>query len=85
MLQSEKVIRTRSLINQGFNMSELKEKFSAVSNSAKTESDADLLSERLNFQMENIQFHIEIQRGGSINNLLRSRCNVTCYFKANEV
>ena len=44
-------------------MSEVKEKFSSVSNSAKTESDADLLSERLNFQIENIRFHLEIQRG----------------------
>ena len=43
-------------------MSEIKEIFSSVSNLSKTESDADLLSERLNFQMENIQFHIEIQR-----------------------
>ena len=44
-------------------MSEVKEIFYSVSNSAKTESDADLLSERLNFQFENIQLHIEIQRG----------------------
>ena len=43
-------------------MSEVKKIFSSVSNSAKTESDADMLSERLNFQLENIQFHIEIQR-----------------------
>ena len=57
-----KVIRTRSLINQGFKMSEVMEIFSTVSSSAKTESDADLLSERLNFQIENIQFHMEIQR-----------------------
>ena len=44
-------------------MSEVKKIFSSVSNSAKTEPDADLLPERLNFQLENIQFHIEIQRG----------------------
>ena len=43
-------------------MSEVKEIFSSVSSSAKTESDVDLLSECLNFQLENIQFHIEIQR-----------------------
>ena len=43
-------------------MSEVKEIFSSVSSSAKTESDADLLSERLNSQIENIQSHIEIQR-----------------------
>ena len=61
-LQSEKVIRTRSLTNQGFNMAEVKEIFSSVSSSANTESDVDLLSECLNFQLENIQFHIEIQR-----------------------
>ena len=62
MLQSEKVIRTRSLVNQGYKMSEVKEILSSVSDSAKTESDADLRSERLNFQIENNQFHIEIQR-----------------------
>ena len=60
--QSEKDIRTRSSISQGFKMSEIMEIFSSVSNSAKTESNVDLLSERLNFQIENIQFHIEIQR-----------------------
>ena len=54
VLQSENVIRTLSLISQGFKMSEVKEISSSVSNSAKTESDADLLSERLNFQIKNI-------------------------------
>ena len=62
MLQSRKVIRTSSLINQGSKMSEVNEIFSSISNSTKTESDADLLSERLNFQIENFQFHLEIQR-----------------------
>ena len=38
-------------------MFEVKEIFFSVSNSDKTESDADLLSERLNFQIDNIQFH----------------------------
>ena len=43
-------------------MSAVKKKLSSVSNSAKTESNVDLLPGRLNFQIENIQFHIEIQR-----------------------
>ena len=62
MLQSEKVIRTRSLINQRFQDVRNKGDISSVSNLSETESDADLLSERLNFQMENVQFHMEIQR-----------------------
>ena len=84
VLQSEKIIRTRSLINQGFKMSKVKKIFSSVSSSAKTESDVDLLSKRVSFEIENIQFHIAIQRGSN-NNLLRSWCNFACYFKANEV
>ena len=62
VVQSEKVIRTRSLIDQGFNMSEVKEIFSSTTTGETIKSEADFLTDNLNIQMENIQFHKEIQQ-----------------------
>ena len=60
IIQSEKTIRTRSLIEQGFDMSEIKDIFENVENSDCSEVDVTALSEMLNFHLENIQFHIDL-------------------------
>ena len=60
IIQSEKIIRTRSLIEQGFDMSQIKDIFENVENFDSLESHANALSEMLNFRLENIQFHIDV-------------------------
>ena len=59
ILQSKKVIRTRSLIDQGFNMKDVQVIFDAVNNSGQTDTDESALSEHGSVRSENIQVHIE--------------------------
>ena len=60
IIQSEKIIRTRSLIEQGFDMSQIKDIFENVENFDSLESHANAFSEMLHFRLENIQFHIDV-------------------------
>ena len=67
ILQSEKTVRVRSLVEHGFHMKEIQNIFASIDDPEKTDADAHYLSELITFQIDSFQFHsADDQNGTSI-------------------
>ena len=65
ILQSEKIIRVRSLIEQGFDMAEVQNIFTSMDDSDKTDADTRYLSELITFQIDSFQFHPAVDQNNT--------------------
>ena len=61
ILQSEKTIRVRSLVEQDFHMKEIQNIFTSIDDSEKTDADAHL-SELITFQIDSFRFHSAVDQ-----------------------
>ena len=87
ILQSENIIRVRSLVEQGFDMAEVQNIFTSMDDSDKTDADARYLSELITFQIDSFQFHPAVDQNntpiifyvaGAISRTLLKENNAKC-------